>query len=874
MTNAMDEFDELFFNDDNNECQNSGNGIHERRFREDENPSSSNKFGVNNNNNDDEGRTAIVGILPSTGQGGGGEFTTTSDQRNPRSTVGMNTNTNTKNKKHSDSSSKNDDVISIGSSSSSSLDQSVSSSSSSTSSTSDGSSDGNYASTKNKKVSDSKFSTTTVMTASATRRGGETNNDTSPTKSISSSKSSSLNDTTTMKKKKKYECGDNIAMLDANLDDFLEEDEDDEDDDLLTSFFSTTTSPTATSVKKTDGGKTSLAYGSMKTTTTLLRNMSHVANSTNDETWGDTDNEKDGQCCRIGGGEQQLPSSSSSSSTTALRNDHRFDTLDDDTLAELEETDSQDGTSDTNKGGGGGVPTQHGVEPHAIHSPSSSTLETSMLKLPNDFTISYNCEKRECPFEEELLDFSDEEEEEAVLHGNNSHRRTNKENSSPNKKKSSTTSSSPSPKMGKTSNYFEEHTDNDDDDDIALNFFDNDTDDNNLQSSKKSVPSPAPDSPTSLDTPRESSSIASPPMLVSIKSAITSTMKVDNPPTSATATVNQRQEQSSNNPYYAPQQQQRKQNYQLNGLGMTKNDQQENMTVPSSTNSTSTTGVISLPDLGLSPLAHQNELQQLGINHNHYKPTSLRTTITTTSSNPEDPIVHKLNTLNRPVHNRRTTAVHTIFSSPVKELWKQSKFTCFNHVQTEMAPILANSDDNVIVSAPTGAGKTALFEMAMARLFTTLNQQSSRQHQQHGIGGVGGGIIVSKARKIVYIAPNKALCEERQIDWSKRLVDIDPSIVCTTITGDVNASSCYTEITLANLILTTPEKWDSITRRWNEHFVLLSCIKLVLIDEVHLIGETDRGGCLESIICRMKTIQRAACARMLTASEIASSRYV
>jgi len=47
-----------------------------------------------------------------------------------------------------------------------------------------------------------------------------------------------------------------------------------------------------------------------------------------------------------------------------------------------------------------------------------------------------------------------------------------------------------------------------------------------------------------------------------------------------------------------------------------------------------------------------------------------------------------------------------------------------------MAPILANSDDSVIVSAPTGAGKTALFEMAMARLFTTLNQQYSRRQQQ------------------------------------------------------------------------------------------------------------------------------------------------
>ena len=77
---------------------------------------------------------------------------------------------------------------------------------------------------------------------------------------------------------------------------------------------------------------------------------------------------------------------------------------------------------------------------------------------------------------------------------------------------------------------------------------------------------------------------------------------------------------------------------------------------------------------------------------------------------------------------------------------------------------------------------------------------------------------------------------------------------------------------MAHLILTTPEKWDSITRKWNDQFVLLSSIKLVLIDEVHMIGETDRGGTLESVISRMKTIQRAACSKTLSVAEIASSR--
>mmetsp|Transcript_3744 Transcript_3744/g.7710 ORF Transcript_3744/g.7710 Transcript_3744/m.7710 type:complete len:154 (+) Transcript_3744:2-463(+) len=142
-----------------------------------------------------------------------------------------------------------------------------------------------------------------------------------------------------------------------------------------------------------------------------------------------------------------------------------------------------------------------------------------------------------------------------------------------------------------------------------------------------------------------------------------------------------------------------------------------------------------------------------------------------------------------------------------------------------------------------------------------------QHNKQYGIGGV------SNMRKAVYIAPSKALCEERQADWSKRVADIDPGITCTTITGDATtSSSCYAEIASAHLILTTPEKWDSITRRWNDYVVLLGSIKLVLVDEVHMIGEAERGSCLESVLNRMKAIHRAATARKLTSVEIATSR--
>ncbi len=45
----------------------------------------------------------------------------------------------------------------------------------------------------------------------------------------------------------------------------------------------------------------------------------------------------------------------------------------------------------------------------------------------------------------------------------------------------------------------------------------------------------------------------------------------------------------------------------------------------------------------------------------------------------------------------------------------------------------------------------------------------------------------------------------------------------------------------ANLIVTTPEKWDSMTRSWRDNMALMKLVGLVLIDEVHTIGEEKRG---------------------------------
>lgn len=53
--------------------------------------------------------------------------------------------------------------------------------------------------------------------------------------------------------------------------------------------------------------------------------------------------------------------------------------------------------------------------------------------------------------------------------------------------------------------------------------------------------------------------------------------------------------------------------------------------------------------------------------------------------------------------------------------------------------------------------------------------------------------------------------------------------------------------------MTTPEKWDIITRKSGERADFIDLVKLVIIDEIHLLHDS-RGPVLESIIAR--TIRR------------------
>lgn len=151
--------------------------------------------------------------------------------------------------------------------------------------------------------------------------------------------------------------------------------------------------------------------------------------------------------------------------------------------------------------------------------------------------------------------------------------------------------------------------------------------------------------------------------------------------------------------------------------------------------------------------------------------------------------------------------------------------TTLNRLQSAVFPVAFHSNENLLVCAPTGAGKT---NVALLTIFREIVGVRTRDKLNF---------------KVVYVAPMKALAAEVTEKFSQRLGPL--GLLVREFTGDMSLTRA--ESLETHVLVTTPEKWDVVTRKSGSE--VGEAVTLFIVDEIHLLHD-DRGAVLESIVAR------------------------
>lgn len=139
---------------------------------------------------------------------------------------------------------------------------------------------------------------------------------------------------------------------------------------------------------------------------------------------------------------------------------------------------------------------------------------------------------------------------------------------------------------------------------------------------------------------------------------------------------------------------------------------------------------------------------------------------------------------------------------------------------------LLDTNKNFVIATPTASGKTLLAELVMLQS------------------------ILGESGKCLYVVPLNALAYEKYQNFKDKYGSVARVGIST---GDYESSSRYLE--RDDIIILTLEKLDSLTRlkpSW------LRKISVVVVDEVHVIGEEKRGPRLEGAMARFMSFNPSA----------------
>lgn len=145
-----------------------------------------------------------------------------------------------------------------------------------------------------------------------------------------------------------------------------------------------------------------------------------------------------------------------------------------------------------------------------------------------------------------------------------------------------------------------------------------------------------------------------------------------------------------------------------------------------------------------------------------------------------------------------------------------------NPAQAAAIPRVRGSDGHLVVVAPTGAGKTVVGMAAALRS------------------------ILDDGRKAAWLVPQRSLTDELAVELeSWRQAGLRVERLSGESTTDIE------RIRTADLWVATTEKFEAMCRTYSLRDTLAE-VGCVVVDEIHLLGDGERGPVLEALLSRMR----------------------
>ena len=144
-------------------------------------------------------------------------------------------------------------------------------------------------------------------------------------------------------------------------------------------------------------------------------------------------------------------------------------------------------------------------------------------------------------------------------------------------------------------------------------------------------------------------------------------------------------------------------------------------------------------------------------------------------------------------------------------------YKSLNRMQSLVYPVAYKTNENMLICAPTGAGKT---DAALLAILNAISRNVSPNPLEEP--NALDFVVNTEDFKIIYVAPMKALAAEITEKMGRRLAWL--GIQVRELTGDMHLTK--KEIGQTQIIVTTPEKWDVVTRKSTGDTELVQKVRL------------------------------------------------